>query len=227
MNKRITALVIGAVVAGLTLLTVQLVSAHNHPVLFDPAPAAVLEEAPAEVTAWFAGPVRRDANWTYLQVVDADGNRVDTGELNISEDRRQMSIALEADLGPGVYMVTWRNWDDDDGFIMGDCYRFYVGQEAADTAISEGNRLFGGEGCEDIGISAREGTPTPEELTPTVESGHGEGTGATGSTGGTGEQPEASDDDDSDGVPVWTLALAAIGGLVIGGVGMKLAGPRA
>jgi methionine-rich copper-binding protein CopC len=217
VNKRIAALIIVAVAAGLSALTVQIVMAHNHPVLFDPAPAAVLEEAPTEVTAWFVGPVRRDPNWTYIRVFDANGNRVDAGETTLSEDRHQMSVGLESGLPPGSYMVTWRNWDDEDGFILGDCYRFYVGQEAADAAIAEGRRLFGGQGCEAIGVSAREGTPTPEELTPTPE--------PDSDAPGNGEGASASDDGD-DGVPVWTLAVGIIGGLVVGGVGMKLVGPR-
>jgi methionine-rich copper-binding protein CopC len=206
------------VVAGLAL-TVQIVSAHNRPVLFDPAPAAVLDQAPSEVTAWFAGPLRRDANWTYLRVVDADGNRVDTEELTFSEDRRQMTVGLNADLAPGSYMVTWRSWDDDDGFILGDCYRFYVGQEAAEAAIADGTRLFGGEGCETIGVSGREGTPTPEQLTPTPEPDPDAPAAGNGAT-------EPSEDGD-DGVPIWVLALGVIGGLVVGGFGMKLAGTRA
>lgn len=218
MNKRISALILGAVVAGLAL-TVQIVSAHNRPVLFDPAPAAVLDQAPSEVTAWFAGPLRRDANWTYLRVVDADGNRVDTEELTFSEDRRQMTVGLNADLAPGSYMVTWRSWDDDDGFILGDCYRFYVGQEAAEAAIADGTRLFGGEGCETIGVSGREGTPTPEQLTPTPEPDPDAPAAGNGAT-------EPSEDGD-DGVPIWVLALGVIGGLVVGGFGMKLAGTRA
>lgn len=222
MNKRITALVLGAVVAGLSVLTVQLVSAHNRPVLFDPAPAAVLDQAPSKVTAWFAGPVRRDPNWTYLRVFDAEGNRVDTDEVTISDDRRQMSVGLQPDLPPGGYMVTWRNWDDEDGFILGDCYRFYIGQDAADAAIAEGTRLFGGEGCEAIGVSGTDGTPTPEELTPTPAP--DPDAAATGSTG-----PDSSSEDGEDdggGVPAWTLALAAVGGLVIGGAGVKLLSPR-
>jgi hypothetical protein len=176
--------------------------------------------APAEVTAWFAGPLRRDPNWTYLRVLDADGNRVDTEEITLSDDRRQMTVGLEADLTPGGYMVTWRSWDDEDGFILGDCYRFYVGQEAADAAITDGTRLFGGEGCETIAVSAREGTPTPEQLTPTP---------APDPDAPADDNGAASDsgDGDSDGLPVWTLALGVIGGLVAGGLGMKLVGSRA
>jgi hypothetical protein len=34
-------------------------------------------------------------------------------------------------------------------------------------------------------------------------------------------------DSDDDGIPAWTLAIAVGGGLIVGGVGMKLAGPRA
>ena len=222
MNKRIVLLAFGVVAAGLSLLTVQLVSAHNHPVLFDPAPAAVLEEAPAEVTAWFAGPVRRDSNWTYLRVFDADGNRVDTDEVTISEDRRQMSVGLQPDLPPGGYMVTWRNWDDEDGFILGDCYKFYVGQEAADAALADGVRLFGGAACEGIGVSAREGTPTPAQLTPTPPPDPDAPAGGTGAT----SSPDDDNDDGDGGVPIWSLAAGVIAGAVVGGAGVRLLGPR-
>jgi methionine-rich copper-binding protein CopC len=213
MKKWVRVLIFGAAVAGLSALMVQTVFAHNHPVRFDPAPGEVLEAAPSEVTVWFVGPVRRDENWTYLRVVDGDGNRVDTGEVALSDDRRQMTVALEPDLEPGVYRVTWRNWDDEDGFILGDCYRFYVGQEAADAAITEGVRLFGGQGCESIGVSGRDGTPTPAQLTPTPAPDP--------------DAPADTDSDDgSDGVPAWTLAVGVIGGLVVGGAGVKYLGSR-
>jgi methionine-rich copper-binding protein CopC len=194
--------------------------AHDRPVLFDPAPAAVLDTAPTEITGWFAGPLRADPNWNYLQVFDANGNRVDTGDLTFSDDRRQMTVGLQANLSPGGYMVTWRSWDDEDGFILGDCYRFYVGQAAADAAIADGTRLFGGKDCQSIEVSAKQGTPTPEQLTPTPAPDPDAPVGSTGANG-------SSDDGDSGGVPVWGLALGVIGGLVVGGVGMKLAGPRA
>jgi methionine-rich copper-binding protein CopC len=198
----------------------SIADAHNRPVLFNPAPAAVLDAAPAEITGWFAGPLRANPNWTYLHVFDANGNRVDTGDLTFSDDRRQMSVGLNSDLGPGGYMVTWRSWDDEDGFILGDCYRFYVGQEAADAAIADGTRLFGGQDCEAIEVSAKQGTPTPEQLTPTPEPETEAPSGGTGASG-------SSDDGDSSGVPVWGLALGIIGGLFVGGVGMKVMGPRA
>jgi len=131
-----------------------------------------------------------------------------------------MTVGLQPGLEPGMYMVTYRIWDDNDGHILGDCYKFYIGQEAADAAVADNIRLFGGEGCERIDVSGRDGTPTPEELTPTPQPSPGEGNG--GAVSG-----EDGDDDDGGGVPVWALALGIVGGIVVGGLGMKLVGTRA
>ena len=213
------------VLAALAALSaVALTSAHSRPVLFDPPPGAVLESSPEQVQAWFTAELRRDPNWNFLQVSNAEGKRVDTGEAELSEDRLSMTATLQPDLPGGRYIVTWRSFDDGDNAIFGDCYAFFVGQAAADKSVAEGLRLDGGGDCQRIDVSAAEGTPvaggTPED----------------GATGGhedasneddEGAAGEEDSDDSSDGVPVWALALGVLGGLVVGGVGMKLVGSRA
>jgi methionine-rich copper-binding protein CopC len=201
-------------------LTAQLASAHSRPIRFDPAPGTILNAAPAQVMGWFTQPLRRDPNWNFLQVTDAQGARVDTGEAVLSADRKQMTVSLRPGLGEGRYLVTWRTWDDNDGRIFGDCYAFFIGQAAADASISGNTRLDGGGTCGRIDISGTNGTPvaggTPQ-ATATPEDHADEGPTSS-------ETPEESSSDDSDGVPAWALAAGVIGGIVVGGVGGRVFG---
>jgi methionine-rich copper-binding protein CopC len=212
-----------------SLLAIQTVFAHSRPIRFEPAPGAVLTAAPAQVTAWFTAELRRDPNWTFLHVTDAQGNRVDAGETQLSADRRQLTVALRAGLAPGRYVVAWRGFDDEDGAIFGDCYAFYVGQAAADQAIVDKQRLDGGANsvCARIEVEALDGTPpaggTPQATTEPGQDGHTEETPVPEPNGAGG----ASGEDDSDGVPIWTVVLGVVAGVVAGGVGGRLIGPRA
>lgn len=204
-----------AVVGAVAMVTIA--SAHSRPIRFEPSPGQVLAQAPSQVSSWFTAELRRDPNWTFLHVTDAQGNRVDAGETQISPDRRRLTVALKAGLAPGKYQVTWRGFDDEDGAIFGDCYVFYVGQAAADQGFQDFQRIDGGgtRECARIDVEAANGTP--------VANGTPQGT----ATAGDGEAEDGPTSDDSGGVPAWTVVLAALLGIVAGGAGMKFAGKRA
>ena len=201
--------------AGVIAVLAATAFAHSRPIRFDPAPGAVLSTAPVQVHGWFTAELRRDPNWTFLQVTDAQGTRVDTGDTELSSDRHQLSVNLQPGLGEGAYTVTWRGFDDEDGAILGDCYVFFVGQEAADQAIADRSRLDGGGTCQRIDFDATDGTPVPGQ-TPAAGGGHG------GSSGGS-EASGSDDNNDSSGVPIWALVLGVVGGIVVGGIGGRLA----
>jgi hypothetical protein len=118
---------------------------------------------------------------------------VDQGETQLPTNRRQMSVGLQPGLGEGRYIVHWSTLDDTDGDTLAGCYVFFVGQAAADASIQGGEPLDGGSRCPAV---ADEATPTPGE------DGH-----------------DAEGESDGDGVPVWTLAIAIVGGVIVGGVG--------
>jgi methionine-rich copper-binding protein CopC len=205
---------------GVLAIGAHVVLAHSRPIRFDPPPGAILSTAPAKVDGWFTNELRRDPNWTFLHVTDAQGNRVDAGEVTLSADRRQMSVALRSGLGHGRYQVTWRTYDDLDGAIFGDCYVFFVGQAAADAAYSDKTRLDGGgRSCERIDVEAKEGTPiaggTPAA---TAEAGEGEA--------GDDGQPEEAGEANSGDVPVWGLVLGVVAGVALGGLGARFLGSR-
>jgi copper transport protein len=198
-------------ILALIAASTPLASAHSRPIRFDPAPGAILNTAPGQVSGWFTSDIRRDPNWSFLRVTGPDGQRVDTGETALASDRRQMSATLRPGLGPGRYIVTWRTWDDADGEIFGDCYTFFVGQAAADAAVSENLRLDGGSACERIEVGTERGTPVPGQTpSPAAEEVHEEGT----EDGGDG------------GLPAWSLVLGVAGGLAVGLVSGRLIGAR-
>jgi hypothetical protein len=124
-------------------------------------------------------------------------------------------------LPEGRYVVTWRSWDDSDGAIFGDCYTFFIGQAAADAAFNDRFRLDGGNTCQRIDVSARDGTPvaggTPQgSVTPEDSDDHDDEESMTN----TGDGEEDSD------IPIWALAVGIIGGVVVGGVGGRFLASR-
>jgi methionine-rich copper-binding protein CopC len=210
-----------AIVAALLVLVASGVAAtqvfaHSRPLRFDPAPGAVLQAAPSSVTGYFSSDIRRDPNWSFLQVTDAQGQRVDTGETALSSNRLQMTATLKPGLGPGAYLVSWRTWDDGDGEIFGDCYVFYVGQASADAAISSKTRLDGGSKCPRIEVSAKNGTPTPSQLSTLLTP-----------TAGAEDDQAHSESGDGPGKLILGLVIGLVGGAALGILGGRVFARRA
>lgn len=204
-------------------LTAPSAFAHSRPVRFDPAPGAVLTAAPDKVTGWFTADIRRDPNWSFLHVTDAQGNRVDAGEATLTSDRLQMSVNLKPRLAAGRYLVSWRTWDDADGAIFGDCYAFFVGQAAADAAASAKTRLDGGRDCQRIDVSARDGTPTAGG-TPQATS----AAAATGDDENVDDEPGAvAAEGGGNKLDWWLVVPGIVGGLAVGLVGARMISGKA
>jgi copper transport protein len=172
--------------------------AHSRPVRFDPAPGVILPAAPSQLTGWFSSDIRRVPD-SFIHVLDASGQRVDTGDVQLSSNRRQMSVAVRSGLGPGRYLVNWSANDDGDGHTLAGCYVFFIGEGAASAAESAGDPLDGGSRCPVI---------VEEESGPS----------------GDGENSQLEDEADDGGVPVWALALGVVGGIVVGGIGGRVLG---
>jgi hypothetical protein len=279
------------------------------------------------VTGWFTEDLRRAAE-SFIQVLDDNGTTVSAGDTNIAADRRQMTVNLQSGLGEGRYIVYWSSLDDGDGDVFSGCYAFFVGQAAADNAVSNSEALDAGADCPappetadtsapttasnatlDIGVSVSGSDATvtiqPTDFTPRAPDGSTEDPNfghyhiyldkvpddvLTGthmdmastpaadakpaeqmSDSGMAENPvmwvensytftglepgvhtvsvalfhddhtpfsppviasqsftvAGSGGSTSSGIPTWALVVGIIGGLVVGGAGMKLAGNRA
>ena len=144
----------------LALATVATAGGHASPERFDPGPGAVLDSAPARVDGWFTQDIRRQEDESFLRVyrVEADGSlgqRVDTDATTIDDaDRRHMFVDLTPDPGPGEYAVAWQTLSDEDDEHDGNCYRFFVGQEAADAAHEARSRIDVAAVCPTAAVSA-------------------------------------------------------------------------
>jgi methionine-rich copper-binding protein CopC len=132
-----------------SLAVVAAVSGHAAPERFDPAPGAVLSEAPAQIEGWFTQEIRRQEGASFIQVFNVAGDQVDSGEPVVDdEDRRHMYVGLQPGLGEGRYMVAWQGLSDEDDEFDGGCHWFFVGQAAADAAHEEKLRINAPEGCQ-------------------------------------------------------------------------------
>jgi methionine-rich copper-binding protein CopC len=146
--KLLIMLAAAAALASLALSGIA--EAHSRPVRFDPAPGSVLTTAPSNITGWFTSDIR-SAEESFIQVLDADGANVATGDIQLSTDRRQMSVALQSGVGDGRYVVYWSTFDDADGEVFSGCYAFFVGQAAADDAVANGQALDAAADCPSMG----------------------------------------------------------------------------
>lgn len=95
-----------------TLLLVALLAipqgaqAHASLRRADPSPGAALRLAPTIVQLWFSEPIAR--TYSALRVEDANGTRVDAGDLAFGvSDPTTMKVSL-GKIGPGAYTVLWR-----------------------------------------------------------------------------------------------------------------------
>jgi len=104
-----------------------------------------LAEAPELVETWYSEPLERSL--TSLQVLDTQGDAVHAGETLFSDDAFYAAIALPADLGPGIYTVTYTNVSRADGHSWSGSFSFVVLE--ADGSVPPGQPVefaSGGQG---------------------------------------------------------------------------------
>src|SRR3989304_4057956 len=159
----------------LALVALTAAFGHSEPVRFSPAPGQVLDAAPQRVDGWFSQEMRRSGTDTSIAVHPVmSGGMLDdpvSGETVIDDsDRRHMYADLAGDLMPGQYVVAWSALSDEDEHADPGCYRFFVGQEAADAAVQSGARLDAAEECATLGGDGMDGMDgeTPSESGPSV-----------------------------------------------------------
>ncbi len=117
----------------LLALTVSTVSAHARLVKATPAPNSVLGAAPTQVQLWFDEAV--EISFSQVQVVDAQKQRVDTGELQpVPGDPMSVIVPLKP-LSDGNYNVLWNVLSATDGHITRGVFAFGVGNTAGAAAV--------------------------------------------------------------------------------------------
>ena len=122
------------------------VSAHGQLDSSSPAPSAVLETAPSEISLDFNEPVTPVAR--SIEIYNQDGQRIILGEALLSPDDPSVLIAKDVPAIPdGLYVVAWRAVSNDGHAIEG-AYSFQIGASAPIVATSDliNNVLSGQDG---------------------------------------------------------------------------------
>ncbi len=127
MTRSLRLLPRAVLAVALVLAMPAAVFAHAHLDTADPAPDAVVTEVPDELVATFTQDL--DASRSSMELRDADGDVVATGEKDPNE-ARTMRMPLPA-LEAGTYEVLWTSFSAEDGELDRGTYTFTV--EAAAT----------------------------------------------------------------------------------------------
>lgn len=117
-------------------LFVTATGASAHALLRDSTPkdGALLDAPPTEVVIDFTEPP--DLGLSEITVVSADGQVVETGDLERAPGRgNRVRLALP-EIGEGIYTVTWRVLSRVDGHVTGGAFSFGLGVEP--TAVPTG-----------------------------------------------------------------------------------------
>lgn len=122
-------------------------SAHATVVTSTPGNGDVLTEAPSEVSIEFSESVTVGAG--YLRVLDAGGERVDTG--NVKVDGGTITVSLPNELADGGYVVTYRVVSADSHPVSG-AISFAVGNAAPPQIDSRGTQVGGASDDSAIGV---------------------------------------------------------------------------
>jgi copper transport protein len=96
----------------------------------DPDNGALLEAAPDEIRLAFTEPP--DLSLTTVELVDASGATVPTGDVRLAAARRIL-VPLDA-LPDGVFTVSWRTVSKVDGHVTAGAFTFGVGVSADEVA---------------------------------------------------------------------------------------------
>lgn len=126
MRRALLALGAAAVVALALVGAARPAGAHAVLLATTPADRSAIDAAPAEVTLEFNEPV--SATLGSVRAFDADGERVDEGDLVLEGAR--IRLGLRSGLGDGAYIVTYRVLSQDAHPVTG-AFAFTVGEGVA------------------------------------------------------------------------------------------------
>ena len=107
------------------------VTAHAAYDRSQPAADALIRSAPERVDVWFTQEMFKREGENTLRVFGPSGEPVTDGVVTLdNEDRAHLFIALQAELSPGEYVVSWNTLSAVDGDTAEGEFRFTVDPSA-------------------------------------------------------------------------------------------------
>lgn len=191
------------------LLTVSGASAHANYKSSTPAKGEVLGASPAQVSTTFTQEVQKITGTFGIDVADAGGTSMTLGDAALDNgDRSTMTVALNPNLGPGRYVVRWKNVSDSDGEAAGGAFSFYVELQPSVEDLAADQELA------EIGAEEEPPEPTSGASTPS-------GAATEPPPTSTAVAPPTADDDSGS-----RIILVTVAAIVIAGTALGLAGAR-
>ena len=90
--------------------------AHAEYARSEPGAGAIVSTSPARVDIWFTQDLFKREGENWIRVTGPAGDEVQSGDTVVDDDdRRHISVALQADLPPGEYTIAYRTLSIDDG----------------------------------------------------------------------------------------------------------------
>ena len=122
---------LGSIVVALLLVLVSSKAALAHAQLdrADPPADTPLDQSPPRVQVWFTEPI--EPNFSEIQVLDANGQRVDKGDSALAPGNPQSMTVSLPPLEKGVYTVAWKNLSTVDGHVVRGTYSLLIGVDAS------------------------------------------------------------------------------------------------
>jgi methionine-rich copper-binding protein CopC len=183
-------------------------SAHARYEDSTPARGAILQDPPAQVEITFSQEIQRISGSYGIEVNRDRGSSVTAGPAEVNDDdRSKMSVALQSNLEPGRYVVTWRNVSDEDGDPADGAFSFYYDVEptAVDLANDEQLAQVGEEQGTPTPLSTASAgaSPTPADSAPTAQP--------------TADNDGGENDDDGGGSTIWVAVGIGVAAAVLAG----------
>lgn len=129
MRKALALLVLTFTTFGWVIVGATVASAHALLRDSTPKDGAILDAPPTEVIIDFTEPP--DLGLSEISVLDANGQTVETGDLERAPGKGNLVRLALPEIGEGVYTVTWRVLSRVDGHVTGGAFSFGIGVEPA------------------------------------------------------------------------------------------------
>ena len=181
VRSKLTVLLVVVLTAAAAISNAAPVFAHARYKSSTPGTGEVLAASPARVDIVFTQELQKVSGTYGIEVTRDRGAAITTGPAVVADtDRTKLSVPLQADLGPGRYVVNWKNVSDADGDPATGAFSFYVNTQPNAVDLENDKQL------EQIGFEPE----TPAAGT-TPEAGQTPQSGATASAS-TAARPSAA-----------------------------------
>jgi methionine-rich copper-binding protein CopC len=213
--------------AAVALLNAKPVFAHARYKSSTPGTGQILTASPARVEITFTEQIQKVSGTYGIEVTRDRGAAVISGPAVVNDaDRTHLSVPLQTGLGPGRYVVNWKDTSDADGDPVTGAFSFYINTQPNAVDL-ENDRQLAQIGFEDVtatagtSSTATASTPAPAGTPASRPTTAASGTQSPGVSAATLIPTSTSTSTGSDGNnTVAYVIIAAIAIIVVVGLGV-------